>query len=92
MPRDRPETSRAGVWLSEALAGWGEQYPDVRTHASVTRDYPVSGLVAVSNEQDLLVVATRGRHSLVGRLLGSVSQGVLLYATCPVAVVPMNNT
>lgn len=83
-----PAPERAQAWLSEALAGWTEKYPDVSLQASVVRDHPVAGLVSASNGQDLLVVGSRGRGSLAGALLGSVSQGVLHHATCPVAVVP----
>ena len=83
-----PAPERAERWLSEALAGWREKYPDVVVHSGVVREHPVTGLVAASSAQDLLVVGSRGRHALAGTLLGSVSQGVLHHATCPVAVVP----
>ncbi|WP_153503685.1 universal stress protein [Cumulibacter manganitolerans] len=82
-----PEKTEA--WLSEALAGWQEKYPDVRVRTSVLRDRPVVGLLAAGRGQKLLVVGSRGRHALAGTLLGSVSQGVLHHATCPVAVVPV---
>jgi nucleotide-binding universal stress UspA family protein len=78
----------AEVWLSESLAGWREKYPDVEVSSSVQRDKPVPGLVAASNAQHLLVVRSRTRFALAGTLLGSVSQGVLRHATCPVAVIP----
>jgi nucleotide-binding universal stress UspA family protein len=79
---------RAGLWLSEALAGWREKYPDVNVTSVVVEDHPVSALVLASTAQYLLVVGKRGRHAVTGTLLGSVSQGVLHHATCPVAVVP----
>jgi len=80
--------TRAELWLSEALAGWGEKYPDVAVHSAVIRDHPAAGLTAWAPSAELLVVGSRGRHALVGTLLGSVSQAVLHHATCPVAVVP----
>ncbi|MEP6853286.1 MAG: universal stress protein [bacterium] len=83
-----PAPTRVEAWLSEAVAGWRERYPEVRLHSAVVRDHPVAGLVAASTAQHLLVVAARGRRSFAGTLLGSVSQGVLHHATCPVAVVP----
>jgi nucleotide-binding universal stress UspA family protein len=83
-----PAPAHAQAWLSEALAGWREKYPDVVVHSGVVRDHPVAGLVTASTAQDLLVVGNRGRHALAGTLLGSVSQGVLHHATCPVALVP----
>jgi nucleotide-binding universal stress UspA family protein len=76
--------------LSEALAGWRERYPDVDVHGAVIRDHAVAGLVSESTAERLLVVGSRGRHALAGTLLGSVSQGVLHHATCPVAVVPLH--
>jgi nucleotide-binding universal stress UspA family protein len=83
-----PAPERADEWLSEALAGWSERYPDVTVHPEVIRQHPVAGLVLASSAQYLLVVGTTGHHALPGALLGSVSQGVLHHATCPVAVVP----
>lgn len=83
-----PPPPRTELWLSEALAGWGEKYPEVAVRRAVRREHPVSALVAESVAQQLLVVGTRGRHALTGTLLGSVSQGVLHHALCPVAVVP----
>jgi nucleotide-binding universal stress UspA family protein len=83
-----PAPARAELWLAESIAGWQEKYPDVEVHSSVVRDHPVAGLVAASNAQHLLVVHSRTRHARAGTLLGSVSQGVLHHATCPVAVIP----
>jgi nucleotide-binding universal stress UspA family protein len=84
----RPSEELPELWLSEALAGWREKYPDVEVRAAVHQDAAVPALVADSLGQSLLVVGTRGRHALAGTLLGSVSQGVLHHALCPVAVVP----
>lgn len=86
-PRSR---SQAETWLSETLAGWRLKYPDVAVHVAVVREHPVTGLVQLSRGQRLLVVGSRGRPARVGTLLGSVSQGVLHHASCPVAVVPMH--
>jgi nucleotide-binding universal stress UspA family protein len=85
-----PAPARGEAWLSEALAGWRERYPDVDVHGAVIRDHAVAGLVSESTAERLLVVGSRGRHALAGTLLGSVSQGVLHHATCPVAVVPLH--
>jgi nucleotide-binding universal stress UspA family protein len=78
---------RAERWLAEAVSGWQEKYPDVRLSRGVVRAFPVSGLVAESLSQELLVVGSHSRRARVAALLGSVSQGVLHHATCPVAVV-----
>jgi nucleotide-binding universal stress UspA family protein len=79
---------RIRAWLSESLAGWREKYPEVKVVAAVEREHPVPGLVGAATAQHLLVVGRRGHHALIGTLLGSVSQGVLHHATCPVAVIP----
>ena len=83
-----PPPARVDAWLAEALAGWREKYPDVTVHPEVIREHPTAGLVLASAAQHLLVVGKHGRHARA--MLGSVSQGVLHHATCPVAVVPTN--
>ena len=80
---------QAEAWLEASLiAGWQERYPQVKTRSLVLREQPVPGLLSESTGQQLLVVGSRGRGVMRGALLGSVSQGVLHHATCPVAIVP----
>ena len=86
---EQPVPPRAEMWLAETIAGWQEKFPEVKVRSAVVRDHPVSGLVAESMAQRLLVVGTRSRHPVAGTLLGSVAQGVLHHATCPVAVIPI---
>jgi nucleotide-binding universal stress UspA family protein len=83
-----PPPERAEEWLSETVAAWRQRYPNVVASAAVIRDQPVPGLVAQSAAEQLLVVRSRARHALTGTVLGSVAQGVLHHATCPVAVLP----
>lgn len=83
----QPAPERAIRWLAELTAGWQEKYPDVALQRGVLREHPVAGLVDASAGQDLLVVGSRSGHARVAALLGSVSQGVLHHASCPVAVV-----
>ncbi len=90
-PPGPSSTDRAQDWLNETMAGWAGKYPDVPVHAALIRDDAVAGLVVNSIEQRLLVVGTHGRHALAGTLLGSVSQGVLHHAQCPVAIVPSHH-
>lgn len=82
-----PIPERAERWLAEAVAGWLAKYPDVELHRAVIRDHPVEGLVRDSASQELLVVGARAQRGRFASMLGSVSQGVLHHATCPVAVV-----
>ncbi|GAB3082841.1 universal stress protein [Phycicoccus sp. Root563] len=72
---------------SEALAGFGEQYPDVDVRRSVVQGHPVEELARLSENACLLVVGTRGRGVVSGWVKGSVSQAVVRAAHCPVAVV-----
>ena len=83
-----PAPASVEAWLSEAVAGWREKFPDVAVHAGVVREHPADGLVLASQSQHLLVVGSHGHHALTGTLLGSVSQSVLHHANCPVAIVP----
>ena len=72
---------------AESVAGWSEKYPDVVVHQHVLNAHPVEALVQHSRGAELVVVGSRGRGGFGGLLLGSVSQGVLHHAHCPVMVV-----
>ncbi len=74
--------------LSETVAGRTATYPDVELHHEVVRGHPVQVLAEASEHALGLVVGTRGRGGFTGMLLGSVSQGVLHHAGCPVITVP----
>ena len=73
--------------LAESMAGWSEKYPEVEVVHEVVRDHAVRALVTRAASATLLVVGSRGRGSVRGLLLGSVSHGVLHHASSPVAVV-----
>ena len=75
------------LMVSESMAGWGEKFPDVEVRQHVVRSYPVEALSQESAGAELLVVGSRGRGGFAGLVLGSVSQGVLHHAHCPVAVI-----
>jgi nucleotide-binding universal stress UspA family protein len=49
---------------------------------------PGEVLLAAAAGADLLVVGSRGHGSLVGMLLGSVSQHCVHHAHCPVVIIP----
>jgi nucleotide-binding universal stress UspA family protein len=64
-------------------------HPDVRTEPYVAPGDAAGHLVAASKDADLVVVGRHRRRLLApARLLGSVTQAVLLHAASPVAVVP----
>ncbi|WP_314225024.1 universal stress protein [Streptomyces zaehneri] len=75
--------------LSETVAGRTSRHPEVELHHEVVRGHPVGALTAASEHALGLVVGTRGRGGFTGMLLGSVSQGVLHHAHCPVITVPV---
>ncbi|MFC0113691.1 universal stress protein [Kibdelosporangium aridum] len=79
-------TEQAKLALSENLAGHSAKYPDVRVRHIVTMSKPVEALLEQSQNADLVVVGSHGRGAVRRMLLGSVSQAVLHYAKCPVAV------
>jgi nucleotide-binding universal stress UspA family protein len=73
--------------LAERLAGWQEQYPDVRVKRLVVCDKPSQWLLKESERAQLVVVGSRGRGGFAGMLLGSVSSHVAQSAMVPVIVV-----
>lgn len=73
--------------LSESLAGWRAQYPDVVVRPEVTRGHPRHVLVERSTKAQLVVLGAVGRDTFKGLVLGSVSQALLHHSACPVAVV-----
>jgi nucleotide-binding universal stress UspA family protein len=78
--------------LSETVAGRHARYPDVDLRHELAVGHPVQALTDASADALGLVVGTRGHGGFTGMLLGSVSQGVLHYARCPVLVVPPTRT
>ena len=73
--------------LAERLAGWQEDYPDVRVEREVVKNRPRHELLERSRSAQLVVVGSRGRGGFRGMLLGSTSQALVHHAACPVMVV-----
>ncbi|MGW4353251.1 universal stress protein [Nocardia sp. NPDC004582] len=73
--------------LAESLAGFAEQFPDVRVERHVRCDTAVRTLLEFADGAQLLVVGSRGRGGFDAMVLGSVSTALLHTATCPVLVV-----
>lgn len=74
------------VVLAEAIAGIGEQYPDLVIHRLLIHKQPAQALIDTAKGASMLVVGSRGLHGVARMLLGSVSHTVLLHAPCPVLV------
>lgn len=78
--------TQAEAVLAERLAGWQERYPDVTVRRVVVAEHPARALVQRAEEAQLVVVGSRGRSGLTGKLLGSVSTGVVHSVRVPVMV------
>ncbi|MEU2602509.1 universal stress protein [Streptomyces hirsutus] len=74
--------------LAESTAGWREKYPQVDLRHSVVRGHPVRVLGDAARRALMLVAGSRGLGGFSGLVLGSVSQGLLHHAPCPVVIVP----
>ncbi|MFF7236818.1 universal stress protein [Streptomyces collinus] len=70
------------------MAGRHARYPYVELRQEVRVGHPVQVLAEASAQAPGLAAGTRGRGGFTGMLLGSVSQGVLHHADCPVIAVP----
>ena len=86
MDVDEIATAEMGL-LRSSLARWEAAYPHVRVEQCLVAEHAANALVSASQGAQLLVVGSRGRGGLLGRLLGSVSLRVLHHADCAVAVV-----
>lgn len=73
--------------LAERLAGWQEEYPDVKVHRVVAKDRPVRALLEAAEAAQLVVVGSRGRGGFTGMLLGSTSHALAHHCPCPLVVV-----
>lgn len=73
--------------VREAVSILQHKYPDVPSTLEVVSAPSAQALADASHAAELVVIGSRGRSSLAGLLLGSVSQSVLEHAQCPVAIV-----
>ncbi|SNC62150.1 Nucleotide-binding universal stress protein, UspA family [Kytococcus aerolatus] len=78
--------ARVAEVVEEVRSG-DERIREVEVEIDVQHGRPLTALVAASQTADLVIVGSRGRGGVRGALLGSVSQGVLAEAHCPVAVI-----
>ncbi|MEU6666785.1 universal stress protein [Streptomyces sp. NPDC046727] len=71
------------------LAPHRERHPEVRADTEALPGDAAGHLVAASRDADLVVVGRHRRRLLApARMMGSVTQAVLLHAASPIAVIP----
>lgn len=79
---------RAERELEEVLAPWRASHPEVEVEVRCVHDQATHALVVASEDADELVVVRRSRGLPASAHLGSTARAVLIYAHCPVRVVP----
>ena len=73
--------------LAETARGVTEHHPDLPVTTGVLEGDPVDALVAAAADAETLVLGTRGHGAIVGFLLGSVGQQVIVESARPVVLV-----
>lgn len=74
--------------VAERMAGYGEDYPDVKVKRVVLPEEPGKAILETAGDTaSLIVMGSRGRGGFTGLLLGSRSQKVLHHAKVPVMIV-----
>lgn len=74
--------------LSEATVGYFDRYPDVPVERRAVHSFNAAmTLMEVAGSIAMIVVGPRGRGGFASLLLGSVADGLVHHADCPVAVV-----
>lgn len=79
----------AEIWLGHAVELARKEGVDLSTDIVVDAASVVDTIVnyAANENADLIVIGTRGRTGLKRFLIGSVANGVVVHAECPVLVV-----
>jgi nucleotide-binding universal stress UspA family protein len=85
---EREATEQAEqVVLDKAVASFPDGSPPVDVEPLLVHGQPETVLLDAAKDAEMIVVGSRGRGGFASLLLGSVSQGVVHHATCPVVIV-----
>jgi nucleotide-binding universal stress UspA family protein len=74
--------------LNHAVEEVRREYKDVPVAAEILQGSAPHKLAEASKDADLLVVGSHGHSRLHHAVMGSVSEGCVRYAHCPIVVVP----
>jgi nucleotide-binding universal stress UspA family protein len=83
----RAQEEQAQRLIDDAAKTANDTAGGLHIHTKAIAAAPVPALLELSNDAQILVVGRRGRSSLSGVLLGSVSTAMIHRARCPVAVI-----
>ena len=83
---DHADSSEAKHLLMQRLAECQQRYPNVTVRPVVIGAHPADALLDQSQQAQLVVVGSRGRGGLAGKILGSVSAAVVQACRIPVIV------
>lgn len=80
------QQSAAEEAIAIGVAGLAERYPDLEVRREIVQAPPVTALLKVAEDAELVVVGSRGHGGISRLLLGSVSHGVLNALPTPTIV------
>jgi nucleotide-binding universal stress UspA family protein len=75
--------------LDQAVARAREDHPEVTVAKEVVQAIPYEALVRAGDNADLLVLGSHGHNHGHLAVVGSVTEGCIRNATCPVLVLPL---
>lgn len=87
-----PDLEELRIVLAESLAGFREEYPDVKVDLVLRHGLVDEALTRHGSRWDLVVVGRHPVDSLHRTLIGSIGTAVVERAHCPVAIVPEADT
>jgi nucleotide-binding universal stress UspA family protein len=76
--------------LAEAVAGLGEDYPDVRVRLQLAHGFPEHLIVEAGRTADMVVVGSRHADWFSELIEGSLEHWVSAHAECDVVIVPVS--
>lgn len=87
VPADRTERDWAEQTLDRAAGSVRAAHPGLRVVERLVADSAVAALLAAAEDEELLVLGSRGLSGVAGFMVGSVSQRVVARSTRPLVLV-----